>query len=88
MRRIFGVFQLCAHGDVRFQEPRDHTVGFGADSGPDEIALLGPRHLSQNVKLNACDGPADRQPFHSDSGASTYAMRTKPRAGEFIRESH
>jgi hypothetical protein len=38
--------------------------------------------------LNACDGQADRQLFHGDSGTSTYAVWVKPCAGELIREGH
>ena len=71
---IFGVIQLCAHGDIRLQQSGDGTVGFGADCSLNEIALLCPRRFSENVKLNACDGPTLRQLFHCENGGGIYAF--------------
>ena len=84
----FGVFQLCAQRDVRLKEPRDRTIGFGADCSANEIVLICPGRFDQNVKLNACDGPVYRQLFHRDSGGGVYAMRAKPRPGKRMRELH
>jgi hypothetical protein len=83
---MFGELQLCAHGEVSLQQPRDRTAGFGSDSGPDEIALLRPGRLGQNVKLNARDGPPHRQLFHRNRDGGSDALRGTPGAGEFIRE--
>jgi hypothetical protein len=54
--------------------PRDRTAGFGADRGPDKIALLCSWRLGQNVKLNARDGPTHRQLFHRDRDGGNDAI--------------
>jgi hypothetical protein len=63
-------------------------MGFGANSGLNEIALLGPGDLGQNVKLNAGDGPPGRQCFYRDRDGCNDATRGKPRAYELIRKRH
>jgi hypothetical protein len=85
---ISGVLQLCAHEDVRIQQSGDRTVGFGADRGPYEIALLYPSRLSKHVKVNACDSRASRQLFHRDDSGGIYAIWGKASTGELIRERH
>lgn len=63
-------------------------MGFGVNSGLNEIALLRLGRLGHNVKLYARDGPTGREWFHDDHAGGNNAMRRKSSADKFIGERH